>query len=666
MARILIVDDEKSIRVTLAEFLREAGHEVFAEENAAAATARLGQLAFDVVVSDIVLPGISGVELLQTIRAQAPEAQVIMMTGEPTVETAVAAVRAGAHDYLTKPIGKPMFLRSVEHAVRVKTLLDEKHRLEAANREYQTGLERMVEERTRSLRESETRLRNLARAVEQSPVSIVITDRAGHIEFVNPKFTQVSGYTAKEALGQNPRFLKSGETPAELYRQMWKTLLAGQEWRGEFHNKRKDGALFWESASISPVRDDAGEITHFIAVKEDLSEKKSLEAQFLRAQRLESIGSLASGIAHDLNNVLAPILMSVPLLRMNPQAEELQKTLGIIETSVQRAVDIVKQLLGFGRGDEERQAPLQPRYLVRDMARIARETFPRGIAVHEQVPRDLWLVKGNATQLFQVLLNLCVNARDAMPDGGALTLSGENIRLDEQFASMHPQSQPGPYVRIEVTDTGCGIPLEIRDRIFEAFFTTKGQDKGTGLGLTTTLGIVKNHGGLILVHSEIKRGTRFEVYLPATPDSAAQPAAAPPVSLPVPRGRGELILVVDDEANIRNAVERTLRQHGYEVLTAADGAEATGIYARHRERVALILTDLMMPLMDGLAFCRVVRKLNPAARIIVSTGVGSDPDSQPAFTALAELKIDRILSKPHTGETLLRAVRAVLAGSEVF
>ena len=495
MAKILIVDDEKSIRVTLAEFLREAGHEAFAEADATAAAARLCLVAFDVVVSDIILPGISGVELLLTIRAQAPDAQVIMMTGEPTVETAVAAVRAGAHDYLTKPIGKPLFLRSVERAVRVKTLLDEKHALEAATRDYQASLEQMVNERTRSLRESETRLRKLARAVDQSPVSIVITDRAGGIEFVNPKFTQVTGYTPEEALGRNPRFLKSGETPAELYRQMWQALLAGQEWRGEFHNKRKDGTLFWESACLSPVRDDAGEITHFIAVKEDLSEKKSLEAQFLRAQRLESVGSLASGIAHDLNNLLAPILMCLPLLQTNPQEEQFQKMLGIIESSVERAVGIIKQLLTFGRGDEERQAPLQPRYLVRDMARIAHETFPRGIAIREAVPHDLWLINGNATQLFQVLLNLCVNARDAMPDGGALTLSGQNIVLDEPFASAHPQIQPGPYVRLEVSDTGGGIPPEIRDRLFDAFFTTKGPDKGTGLGLTTTLGIVKNHGG---------------------------------------------------------------------------------------------------------------------------------------------------------------------------
>ena len=413
----------------------------------------------------------------------------------------------------------------------------------------------MVEQRT-------AEVRKLARALEQSPVSIVITDRKGNIEYVNPKFTTVTGYAAAEVLGQNPRILKSGETSAEGYRQLWETIAAGKEWRGEFHNRKKDGTLFWETASIAPLRDASGAITHFIAAKEDVTERRLTETKLLRAQRVESIGSLASGIAHDLNNILAPILMCAPMLRQELPAELREQLAQTMEESALRAVGVVKQLLSFARGKEGQKQPIQLRHLVRDMVKIVRETFPRSIQIEEHCSSELWPIVADSTQIHQVLLNLCVNARDAIPAGGKLILSAQNVMLDEHFVSTYPEVSPGPHVRLEVQDTGTGISEEHQSRIFESFFTTKGEGEGTGLGLTTVQGIVKDHKSLISFGSTPGKGTTFIIHLPAVPD-ASHEAQSGKGNKAIPRGQGEVILLVDDERSVCVTAQRTLQRHGY-------------------------------------------------------------------------------------------------------
>ena len=501
-------------------------------------------------------------------------------------------------------------------------------------------------------RKAEEHLRNLARAVEQCPVSILITDREGKIEFVNPKFTRVTGYTAEEVLGRNPSLLKSGDMPAESYRRLWDTVLAGDEWRGEFHNRRKDGTLFWEIASISPVRGPDGSITHLIAVKEDVTEKRLTEAKLLRAQRVESIGSLASGIAHDLNNILTPILMCAPLLEGEESPEVRQELAQTIEGSAERAVGIVKQLLGFARGKEGQRASVQIRHLIRDMVKIARETFPKNIQIEEVCGKDLWPLRADATQIQQVLLNLCVNARDAMPAGGRLVLRADNVVLDDHFATMHPQAAAGPHVRLQVEDTGVGIPESIQEHIFESFFTTKGEGEGTGLGLTTVHGIVRDHGGFISFTSREGRGTTFEIHLPAGPEAQAGQEASPPPAA-IPHGRGELVLVVDDEPEIRNANRRVLERHGYQVLAAKDGVEALAQFSAHQDEVRAIVTDVMMPQMDGLTLCRVLRRLRPATPVIVSSGGLFGKHGSEALRGLERLGIRHILHKPHNADRLL-------------
>jgi PAS domain S-box-containing protein len=791
MARILIVDDEKSIRRTLGQFLRDDGHEAIEAEDADAALQCLQEAEFDVVVTDIILPRLTGVELLRRIHATAPHVQVIMMTGEPTVETASDSLRAGAADYLFKPVNKAAILRVVNNAVRLKTLDDAKRRLETENRAYQANLEHLVDERTRQLRASEERarelagfnqgvldalaahvcvltedgailavnqawrafakanlpspanadvganylavceavtgedaavarevlqglctvargdlpefsleyschspttqrwfvlratrfagagpvrivaahvniterklaeeqLRKLARAVEQSPVSVVITDRAGNIEFVNPKFTQVTGYALAEVLGKNPRVLKSGQTTADEYRKLWEAITAGKEWRGEFHNKRKDGTLYCESASISPIRAVSGEITHFIAVKEDVTAKKQMEAQFLRAQRLEGVGALASGIAHDLNNILAPVLMIAPLLRMTVQDADSRAMLDTVEGCAQRGADIIKQLLTFARGKPGARVPLPLRHMLRDFEKIIRETFPRDISPKVDLPSDLWPFLVDATQVHQALMNLCVNARDAMPDGGTLTLAANNVTVDESFASMTPGARLGPHVCLTVTDTGTGIAPENLDHIFDPFFTTKEIGQGTGLGLATVLGIVRGHEGFVRVDSRLGHGTTFALYFPASPLAPAAHIARREAQ--PPRGQGELILVVDDEAALCDSLRRTLENHGYRVVTTSHGGEGLAAFSLHRTTLRAVLTDMMMPVMNGPAMINRLRAIDPHLPILGMSGL---PERK-AVRGFEQVQLSALLEKPFTGEELLRVLHAVLQAS---
>lgn len=516
-------------------------------------------------------------------------------------------------------------------------------------------------------RHAEKLLRKLARAVEQSPVSIVVTDHNGTIEFVNPYFTQVTGYPPEEVLGKNPRFLKSGETPAAEYQRLWTTVLAGKEWRGTFRNRRKDGTFLWETALISPVRDPEGKITHFISIKEDITEKRLLEARLLRAQRMESIGNLAGGIAHDLNNILAPILMAVPLLREDESPELRRALIQTIESSAQRAASVVRQLLGFGRGREGARQPVQAAQLLRETTKIARETFPRNIEIIESHPADLWPIIADSTQIHQVLLNLCLNSRDAMPDGGRLELRAENTTLDEHFAALDGRVTAGPYVRLSVSDSGHGIPEAIQDHIFDSFFTTKPENQGTGLGLTTAQGIVQEHGGSLQFTSREDAGTTFQVLLPAHPDSAVPSKTPTPDPTPAPalsRGHGERLLVVDDEPSILETLRRTLEHHGYRVLTARNGAQALAEFDLHADDIQAVITDVMMPEMDGVALCRALRELRPDLPLVVSSGGLFGKAGGDARLALDRLGIRHIVHKPHNADVLLHTVAEALKRPE--
>ncbi|MBI5693150.1 MAG: PAS domain S-box protein [Verrucomicrobia bacterium] len=740
---------------------------------------------------------------------------------------------------------------------------------------------------------AEEQVRLLSHALREAPISVVITNPAGEIEYVNPRFTEVTGYTFEEVCGRNPRILKSNQMPPEVYADLWATISAGREWRGELLNRRKDQMPYWESATISPLCNDQGQITHYIAIKEDITErrqaaadlklfrtlierssdailvvdpatgqiwdtnetaclalgyprgelqnlsvfdidpemdlelfsaigtrlrrtgsltverqnrrkdgstypveislslvtldrdfvvgivrditerreaerrireqaellnhatdaiyvrrldgaltywndsaerlfgwtraevierkitelnlqdldlaseagrdflgsgqwsgelrlatksgrvvsvlsrlnlvrdsagrpvsvfsintditeKKQIEARFLQAQRLENLGALASGLAHDLNNVLAPILMGASILQGRTGHESDRKLIATIEASAQRGTDIVRQVLTFARGVEGERVPVQMRHLLREMADIATATFPPTIAITLHAPKELWPVLGDATQLHQILMNLAINARDAMPHGGALTLSAENLEIDAAFAAMTPDAKPGRHVSLRVVDTGCGIPPDIRERIFEPFFTTKAPGKGTGLGLSTVLGIARSHGGFVRCQSEPGVGSSFEVCLPAALGEKAVPDdAAPPCT---PRGAGQEVLLVDDEPAIRSVGTRILEQYGYRPVVAADGTEALAVYVQRQGEIAAIITDLTMPGMDGPTLIRTLRRISPRLPILAMTGhserISGDSEVATASTAL--------LIKPFTADALLSLLHRVL------
>lgn len=502
-------------------------------------------------------------------------------------------------------------------------------------------------------KKAEQQLRQLSRVVQQSPSTVVITDTKGNIQYVNPKFTAITGYTSEEAIGQNPRILKSGEIPSEEYKVLWDTITSGREWRGEFHNKKKNGEFFWESASICPITDESGAITHFLAVKEDVTERKLMEESLLRTQRMESIGSLAGGMAHDLNNILAPIMMSASLLRENHSPEFKEQLICSIEEATQRGASIVNQVLTFARGAKGERSVLSVQTLATQLGKFIKEAFPKSIAFSASFPEALWNVIGDPTQLHQVLLNLCVNARDAMPDGGTLALTAENCEVDAAHAYLNQEAKPGHYVKLIVTDSGLGIPKEAIGRIFDPFFTTKEPGKGTGLGLSTAIGIVRSHGGFVTVESAIGKGAIFCVFLPATTDATAIKEAVP--QSVVPRGCGEMILIVDDEAEILNVLGAILKRNGWTVIPACDGAEALALYRKHATEIKAIMTDVVMPNMGGMGLIRAIRELDPKLPILVVSGYGNESCEE----ELETLGVTDYLKKPFSARQILSKMDAI-------
>ena len=430
----------------------------------------------------------------------------------------------------------------------------------------------------------------------------------------------------------------------------------GDGWREEYRFQRKDGtfALVHDRGFI--LRDATGTAFRMVGGMRDLTEQKRMEAQYLRVQRMESIGTLAGGIAHDLNNVLAPIMMAIELLKQDKGNDPRRtKILDTMHISCQRGADLVRQVLSFSRGVDHQRVVICLKHMIGDLEGVMTQTFPRNIRISVNVAENLWPVTGDPSQLHQVLLNLVVNARDSMLPGGDLTVTASNVSIDSQFAATSHGVNAGSYVLINVSDTGCGIAPEIRERIFEPFFTTKEPGKGTGLGLATVHNVVKAHGGFLNVESDMGRGSVFKVYLPADPANRV-PGTENPIEIELPRGNGELILVIDDESSIREITQQTLEAFGYRVLTATDGASAVAIYAKRAHEVALVITDMMMPVMDGEATIHVLMCINPAVKIIAGSGLELTGNIAKATNA----GVHDFLNKPFTARTLAERVRDVI------
>jgi PAS domain S-box-containing protein len=513
-----------------------------------------------------------------------------------------------------------------------------------------TGFIRDITER----KQAENQLREQAKLLNLAQDAIMVRDMEDRVAFWNHGAEKLYGWTAAEVHCRQASSFLHEEHPSTALTAKIAVTESGK-WSGECKHLRKNGDSVMVRSRWTLVRDELGVPQSILIINTDITEQKKIEEQFLRAQRLESIGTLASGVAHDLNNILVPILMAAPLLREEMPATEREKLLAIVQASAERGASIVKQVLTFARGADGDRVLLQPIYLVQEIVKIVEKTFPKSIDVHTDYPEDLWAIVADPTQLHQILLNLCINARDAMPGGGTLTLNLENFEVDDHYASMTPGATTGPHVLLEVRDTGTGISRENLNKIFDPFFTTKELTQGTGLGLSTVIGIVKSHGGFIQVYSEVGRGTGFKVFLPANASELATPSALE--AAPLPRANGELLLVVDDEESILQVARAILENHGYRVVTAVEAAEALAIFALRMDEVDLVLTDLAMPFMDGVALIRTLKKMKPGVRVVASTGRGGQDGRA---DEIAQLNVRASLNKPYNKNKLLTVLHEVL------
>jgi PAS domain S-box-containing protein len=464
----------------------------------------------------------------------------------------------------------------------------------------------------------------LATAVEQAAESVVITDAEGTIFYANPAFEKTSGYTNAETLGQNSRILKSGKQDADFYRQMWETLKRGEIWHGHLINKRKDGKLFEEEATISPVRDTTGKVVNYVAVKRDVTHEVKLEAQFRQAQKMEAIGTLAGGVAHDFNNILAAMFLQTDLIgSVENLPAEVADGLQQIRADAERAARLVRQLLLFSRKQALQLLNLDLNQSINELTKMLRRTLGEDIQLQFKFAMQPLFIHADASMMDQVLMNLAVNARDAMPDGGQLVIETSGVEFDEFAAAQSAQARPGSFVCLSVSDTGCGIPAEILPKIFEPFFTTKDVGKGTGLGLATIFGIVQQHQGWINVHSEVGYGTTFRIYLPRLAGMPAQKAAPP--ALAAMHGGKETILLAEDEESLRALMQTALSRLGYHILEASTGVKALEVWKEHREEISLLLTDLVMPdKMTGKDLAQCLLQENPKLKVVYMSGYSAD------------------------------------------
>ena len=499
----------------------------------------------------------------------------------------------------------------------------------------------------------EERIHQQASLLDKAQDAILVCDLNHQILFWNKGAERMYGWPVTDVLGRN---ICDILTPGDrsLIAEAQSGLADKDEWSIETLQFAKSGSKIFVESRWTLVRNDRNQPDYLLITNTDVTEQKLTKEHLFRAQRMESIGTLAGGIAHDLNNILSPILMSVEMLRMNRPEAEPDRWLEMIKENAERGADLVKQVLTFARGMSGERIPVQIRHVIKDLVRVLQETLPKTIDVKFNVKSDLWMISADPTQMHQVLMNICINARDAMPTGGTLTLTAKNVSIDENYARMNIDAVPGDFVLINISDTGTGMTPDVVERIFDPFFTTKEIGKGTGLGLSTTLTIVKSHGGFLNVYSEARKGTRFSIYIPsAEAETASDKVETENV---LPGGNDQLILVVDDETNIREVTEATLQRFGYRTMAVSDGTGALAVYAQHRDKVAAVITDMAMPYMDGATLIRALKQMDPAVRIIAMSGLISAEQT----AELRNLNVGAILSKPFTAETLLTALAEIL------
>ena len=629
--KVLHLEDDPHDREMIQAWLREQNiaADFTDADNEADFIKALEQAHFDIVLSDKSLPGFDGLTALRFVREKFPYIPFVFVTGSMGEEAAIDTIKDGATDYVLKD--------------RLSRLIPA---LQRAIRES---------EQEEKARKTEEKVRQQAALLDRAQDAILVTDVDDHVLFWNKSAERIYGWKGAEVLGrQAAELLPKDEVK---HRDAMKSLIAKGSWTGEVVTANREGVELIIESRWTLLRDEQGNPKSILIIDTDITEKKHLEATFLRSQRLDSIGALAGGIAHDLNNALAPVIMGAEILAHCEDAQERARFLDIISTSAKRATELVKQILSFARGTANRGGPVKLKRLLDELGKMIQDTFPKSISFSMTgFPRDLWTIQGETTELHQVLLNLCVNARDAMPQGGRLTLSVENTSVNAPAAAMANRKE-GPYVLIKVADTGSGIPPEVLPRIFEPFFTTKGGDKGTGLGLSTVSAIVKHHGGFIDVRTELGKGTEFRVYLPSLGRTEAPRMERKETILPT--GHGELILVIDDEEAVRELTKSTLESYGYRVVTAQNGLQGIARFRESPDEIKLLVTDTDMPHMDGMGAVRAIKILKPDLPVIITSGAKAGAEQQSEMDS-GGLKN---LGKPYTLDQLLVAVSAALKAS---
>jgi len=675
MTHVLIADDKEENLYYLEALLAGNGCAVDTARDGAEALAKARQSPPQIIISDLLMPVMDGYTLLRQWKADAQLKHIpfVIYTAtytEPKDEQ--LALDLGADAFILKPSEPEPFIarvRAVLEAERAGALTPPKQQTgeeKVLLKQYNEVLVNKLEEKTIQLEEANRTLEadiaerkrveesvvRLAKAVEQSAETIIITDTHGTIIYANPAFEKTSGYTCAEALGQNPRILRSGKHQAPFYRQMWDVLTLGKDWRGHFINRRKDGTLYEEDVCISPIRNVHGEIVNYVAVKRDVTREVQLEAQIRQAQKMEAVGQLAGGVAHDFNNILAVLQMQSDLLKISSglSAEQLgfADEIGAI---VKRATALTRQLLLFCRKGVFEPIDLDLNESINEMTKMLRRSMGEHIQLRCKCDAQGLCIHADAGMINQVLMNLAVNARDAMPNGGLLVIETSVEELDDFAAAQSAQARPGAFVCLSVSDTGCGIEPEVLPKIFEPFFTTKDVGKGTGLGLATVFGIVQQHQGWISVHSEVGNGTTFRVYFPRLKNAALKSSQS---ALTAPCGGNETILLVEDDLSLRVSVRKCLSQLGYRILEAPSGVEALEVWKQNRDGIDLLLTDLLMP--DGMTGRELAQRVvqeNPKLKVIYMSGYSPEVLAS-VFSSQEGLSF---LTKPFAASKLAQAVR---------
>ena len=676
--KVLILDDIATNRKLLRAQLEAEGVTVLEASDGVEGLAELKRQKVDAAISDLLMPNMDGYRFCYEVRKSKEhrDLPIIIYTSTYTSPSdEKLSLKLGANKYLRKPASVVQILDALHNATTTKRVIpkvefDERDVLKHYSERLISKLEEKNVELTQRNREldqlnnklaaeilerksAEERLLEQADIINHARDAIIIRNfEDDQITFWNKGAENLYGWSANEALGEPIGKLIYADR--KEHEEASRTLSPTGEFRGELRQVTKDGREVLVNGRSTIVRNSDGTPRSVLSINTDVTEQKKLEMQLLRAQRLESIGTLAGGVAHDLNNVLGPILMGAESLRSNATGEHAAAMISLIEESARRGSSIVKQVLTFARGVEGERVLINPRHLIDEMVEIARKTFPKSIEVAGQYPEYPWSISGDPTQLHQVLLNLSTNARDAMANGGSLVLAAENLEVDDNYAAMMPGAKAGSYATLRVSDTGVGMPRALLEKIFEPFFTTKDPGKGTGLGLSTSLGIVKSHAGFISVYSEQGRGTTFKVFLPAVQADVAPPQKEIP---PVIKGNGELVLLVDDETNIRRVTKMTLEKHNYHVLEANDGPEALAIFAQEMDSISVVLTDMRMPYIDGIALIRALKKMKPDMTFIGSTG----QEDEPRLAELQELGVMNFLSKPYDTRKLLTELESAVS-----